>query len=82
MDITQEILNYLTTEFAIEQDADFDNDVNLFDYGYIDSLDATKIIMFLEKHFKIEITQRDLMLYPMNSVNEIAEVIQNKLKGE
>jgi len=79
MDIVKEIYDYIVTTFNIETDADFDEDVNLFDFGYIDSLAAMTIIADLEEKYGIEITQRDLLLYPMNTINELASVIKSKL---
>ena len=79
MSIAQEIHDYIVEKFRIEIDEDFNNDVNLFDYGYVDSLDAMTILSDLEKNYKIEITQRDLMLYPMTTINEIAEAVESKL---
>ena len=64
-----------------EDDPDFNDDVDLFDYGYVDSLGATEIVLFLEDAFHITITQEDITLYPMNTVNEIAEVAERKLNG-
>ena len=79
--IANEIRDFIVREFEVEQDEEFTDDVNLFDYGYIDSLDATKIIMFLEEHFKIEISQKDLILYPMNSISELTEVVFKKVEA-
>ena len=64
-----------------EDDPDFNDDVDLFDYGYVDSLGATEILLYLEDTFHITITQEDITLYPMNTVNEIAEVAERKLNG-
>jgi D-alanine--poly(phosphoribitol) ligase subunit 2 len=62
-------------------DDEFDADVHLFDYGYVDSLDATKIVVHLETNYGIEITQRDLILYPMNTINELAKVVKSKIEA-
>ena len=78
MDIAKEIYDYIVDTFKIEEDEDFTADVNLFDYGYVDSLDAMKIVTDLEARFSIEITQRDLVLYPMHTINELAAVVEAK----
>ena len=36
------------------------------------------VIVFVEKTFGVEISQRDLTLYPMNTVNEIATIVGSK----
>ena len=79
MDITQEIFDYIVTTFKIGAGGGFDADVNLFDNGYVDSLGAVMIITELEGRYGIEITPRDLMLYPMSTINEIAEVVKGKV---
>ncbi len=82
MDEIIEILSrYICEQFDIGDDPDFTPEVNLFDYGFVDSLGATEILLFVEDKWNIEITQKDLTLYPMNSVREIAEVVASKLKG-
>ena len=78
MNIEKEIYDYIVEAFNIEVDEDFTADVNLFDYGYIDSLNAMHIVAYLESNYGIEITQRDLMLYPMTSINELADVVKAK----
>jgi len=78
MDISRIIHDYIVQTFSIEEDADFNDDVNLFDYGYVDSLDAMSIIAWLESEFDVEITQRDLVLFPMNTISELAAVVVGK----
>ncbi|HBD86355.1 MAG TPA: phosphopantetheine attachment protein [Clostridiales bacterium] len=75
------IYDYIRINFEIDDDPDFTPDVNLFDYGFVDSLGATEILMFVEQNWNIAITQADLTLYPMNSVREIAGVVSKKLRG-
>lgn len=78
---TKEILyNFLKSNFEIGDDPEFTYGAHLFDMGFVDSLGATEIILFIEDHWSIEITQRDLILYPMNTIEEIAEVIERKLE--
>jgi D-alanine--poly(phosphoribitol) ligase subunit 2 len=78
--LEKEIYDFIKSEFDIEDDdEDFTTDINIFDYGYVDSLGATEIILFLEEHYSIELTQKDLILYPMNTVTEIASVVEIKI---
>jgi len=81
MDITKEIHDYIVETFEIEEDEDFDDDINLFDYGYVDSLAAMTILAHLEQFFGIEITQRDLMLHSLNSINELAAFVKSKTEN-
>jgi len=79
MDVKEKIFNYIKEHFEIGDDPDFTSDVNMFDYGFVDSLGAIEIISFIEDTWNIEITQQDLTLYPMNTVDEIARVAEGKL---
>lgn len=73
--------DYIIQYASIEpDDPDFSDDVDLFDYGFVDSLGATEIVLFLEETFGIEITQADITLYPMNTIDEIAGVVEQKLQ--
>lgn len=78
--IEEKIENYIRETFDIGDDPEFTNDIHLFDSGFVDSLGAVDIVMFVENEFGIKITQKDITLYPMNTVEEIAEVVKNKLE--
>ncbi len=74
---------FVRDRFEVEpDDTDYSSDVNLFEFGYVDSMGATEIILFAEERFGIHISQKDITLYPMNTVREIASVILRKITGE
>lgn len=78
--VKETLRNYILEHFEIDaDDPDFADDVHLFDYGFVDSLGATEIVLFLEDTFHVEITQADITLYPMNTIDEIAQVVESKL---
>ena len=79
MDIAKTISDFITDKFEIGDDPDFNNDVHLFNEGFVDSFGAVEIVAFVEDTFNIKITQKDITLYPMNTVNEIAAVVESKL---
>ena len=75
----QQLEQHIRERYEIEDDDDeFDADVHLFDYGYIDSIGATALIAHIEKTYGVQVTNQDLMLYPMNTVREIADFIDKK----
>lgn len=78
-EIEQVIYDFIKEHFDIGDDPDFTPDVHLFDSGFVDSLGAIEILDFAEEHWNIEVTQRDLTLYPMNTVEEIAAVVRAKV---
>ena len=79
MSVTETISEFIREKFDIGDDPDFTNDVHLFNDGFVDSFGAVEIIHYVEETYGIEITQRDITLYPMNTVSEIAEVVESKI---
>jgi methoxymalonate biosynthesis acyl carrier protein len=78
-DLLQQLEEHIRTRYEIEADDDeFTTDVHLFDYGYIDSIGATALIAHIENTYGIQVTNQDLMLYSMNTVQEIADFIHKK----
>jgi len=80
MDVMAQIEAFVKDHFEIGDDPDFSPDVNLFDEGFVDSLGATEIVLYIEDTFGIKISQKDIILYPMNTIREIAEVVERKLQ--
>ena len=56
----------------------FDDDLNLFTSGLVDSLFAMELVLFVEKEFKIKVDNADLDLKNFNSVCAIAGFIVRK----
>ena len=77
--VTQKIHDFVKERFEIGDDPDFSLDVHLFDSGFVDSLGAMEIVAYIEQEFGIQITQRDITLYAMNTINEISDVVSGKL---
>ena len=74
-EIKEKLRAFIQEKFEIDDDPDFTDDVHLFNEGF----GAVEIIHFIEQTYNIEITQKDITLYPMNTIEEIAEVVENKL---
>ena len=82
-EMTKTLRKHIFERYAIPaDDADFTDDVHLFDYGYIDSLGAVELVNFVQETFGVQINQSDLMAYPMNTINEIATFASLRKRGE
>jgi D-alanine--poly(phosphoribitol) ligase subunit 2 len=82
-DIQTELRSFIRTRFKVpESDADFTDDVHLFDYGYIDSFGAVELNAFVDSKFGVKATQSDLIAFPLNTINEITDFIVKRSKGE
>lgn len=77
--IKENLYNYILEQYDLQGDPDYTTEVNLFDYGFLDSMGATEVIIWLEETYNIEISQKDIILYPMNSIDEIADVVFGKV---
>ena len=77
--IKENLYNYIMEKYGLEGDPDYTMDVNLFDYGFLDSMGATEVIMWLEETYNIEISQKDIILDPMDTIEEIADVVFGKV---
>lgn len=81
--IEKKVNDFIRTNFEIkDDDGDFDFDVHLFDYGYIDSFGAMELTTYVESEFEIEISNTDLVVHPLNTIREIAQFVVKRQKGE
>jgi acyl carrier protein len=83
IDIGSELRNFVRQRFSIPQDdPDFTDDVDLFNYGYIDSLGAVELTGFIEQQFGVAFTDSDWINFPLSSIREISTFIAKRIKGE
>jgi methoxymalonate biosynthesis acyl carrier protein len=81
--IAERLRAHIAEEYAVPaSDADFTLDVHLFDYGYIDSFGAVALVAFVQSEFQVTVSQSDRIAYSMNTINEIADFVSLRLKGE
>jgi acyl carrier protein len=81
--ISDTLRAFIRAEFNVpESDAEFTDDVHLFDFGYIDSFGAVTLTRFVEETFSIKVQQSDLIVHPMNTIREIATFVVRRQAGE
>ena len=56
--------------------SDIQNDTDLFKGGYVNSLFALEIVMFLEKEFKIKIKNKDITEKNFKTIDAMAAVFE------
>jgi D-alanine--poly(phosphoribitol) ligase subunit 2 len=82
-EIASGIRTYICDRFNVPvEDPDFTNDVHLFDYGYVDSFGAVDLTLFVETQFTVKVSESDMVVYPLNTINEIAEFVMKRRSGE
>lgn len=82
-EIKSSLEKYIREQFNVPaNDTDFNEDVHLFDYGYVDSFGAVTLTTFVKTKFDVEITNSDLVAYPLNTIREISEFVVNRKNGK
>ena len=64
-EITARLDEFIRERCEVGDDPEYSLDVNLFDAGFLDSMGAVETITFAEQTFGVEITQKDITLYPV-----------------
>ncbi|KYD04428.1 hypothetical protein B4102_3274 [Heyndrickxia sporothermodurans] len=57
---------------------DLQDDEDIFSLGFVNSLFAMQLVMFLEKEFAIKIENKDLDLSNFMSINAINKLVESK----
>lgn len=80
--IKKDIRDYLLEEFLPGEDpAALQDDTPLISTGILDSLATVKLVLFLEKGYGIEISPHETGIDYLNSVEEIARLVESKRAG-
>ncbi len=78
-DIKLKLRNFLNTYF---EDCDINDDDNIFELGHISSLFAMQLVLFLEKEYRIKVTNEEMDMSNFKSLDTIESYIikkQNKV---
>jgi methoxymalonate biosynthesis acyl carrier protein len=81
-EIIAELRKFVRERFAIpEDDLDFSDDVDLFNYGYIDSIGAVELSDFVERQFGIKFTHSDWVNFPLSNIREMSSFVAKRRQG-
>jgi methoxymalonate biosynthesis acyl carrier protein len=82
-EITSQLRQFIQQQFGIpETDPDFNDNVDLFNYGYIDSFGAVELNNFIENQFSMSVADSDWADFPLSTIQEISSFISKRQKGE
>jgi acyl carrier protein len=80
-EIASELRTFVQNQFSIpKNDPDFSDDIDLFNYGYIDSIGAVELTAFVERQFGVQFTDSDWVSYPLSSIREISGFVTKRLE--
>ncbi len=57
---------------------ELDNDENLIDSGVVDSLGIMKLVAFLEKNFKVSVSDDEILLDNFETIDAISGFLSSK----
>ena len=77
--INSEIIKFIKSENKTLPMSDLNNNTNLFEQGYLDSFGLVQLILFIEKTYKVNISDADFF-EKQNSSNSITDYILKKIK--
>ena len=80
MNIRAELLKYITERFVVVFEDDLDANSDLFQRGILDSHGYIEVIRFIEQHFGVQFTQREILLSISPSLEGLSSVVEEKLK--
>ncbi|ARV59842.1 D-alanyl carrier protein [Nostocales cyanobacterium HT-58-2] len=69
------IKNFLTQHFS---NYNLQDDENIFFLGFVNSMFAMQLVLFIEKEFQIAIDNEDLELDNFKSINAICSLLERK----
>jgi methoxymalonate biosynthesis acyl carrier protein len=82
-DIALALRQFIRERYKVpENDPDFSDEVDLFNYGYIDSFGAVDLTSFIEKQFAVKFTDSDWVAFPLSTVSQISSFVAKRKKGE
>jgi D-alanine--poly(phosphoribitol) ligase subunit 2 len=82
-EVITELRGFIRDHFRIpENDPDFNDDIDLFNYGYVDSFGTVELARFVEVRFSIKLTESDWVGFPLATIREIASFVSRRKKME
>ena len=70
---TTEIKNCI---FDLTNETNIDNSTNLFENGYLSSLDVLDLICFIEEVFDISLSEDDMTMENLGTINNIVNLVE------
>ena len=78
LDPTTQIHAFITGRFP---DVEITSDDDIFSLGFVNSLFATELVMFIEKAFDLTIPNDDLQIDNFRTVSAMAALVQRRTAG-
>ena len=60
---------------------DFQDDEDIFSLGFVNSLFAMQLVMFVEKEFQMKVHDDDLLIDNFRTVNAVTDLVRRRLSA-
>ena len=78
MEVKQKVRAYIERLYRKRK---IEDEENIFELGFVNSLFAMQLILFLEKEFSITIGNEDMDISNFSSINRIVGLIESKMNS-
>jgi acyl carrier protein len=76
------IEEFIRTQFSVDRtDPGFSREADLFEGGYVDSMGIVELLEFLQKEFKVEIPDDELLTDDFSSITGMARIVSRCLES-
>jgi methoxymalonate biosynthesis acyl carrier protein len=75
-EIKSKTKSYISGHF---KNYELNDDDDIFSLGFVNSLFAMQLVMFVEKEFQLKVSDDDLMIDNFRSVNAVMDLVTKKL---
>lgn len=77
MEVKDKVRNFIKSNIiAFDEETLFSDDDNLFELGFVNSLFAKKLVMYVEQDFNVMVSDEELDISNFNSVSNIVRFIE------
>ena len=79
-EIKQKIRNFVVENFLFGDDGQLEDQTSFLEEGIIDSMGILELVDYIDKEFSVAIADEELLPENLDSINNIAGFLGNKLK--
>jgi acyl carrier protein len=78
MDYTNQIRDFVVTNFLYGDAGALQNDTSFLESGTVDSTGMLELIMFLESHYGLKIEPEEMVPENLDSINRVVQFVTRK----
>jgi acyl carrier protein len=78
MDITEQVRQFIVTNFYVPDPASLADDTSLLESGVVDSTGMLEVISFIEETFKISVAETDMVPENLDSIARISAYVTRR----